>query len=100
MPETQDKPNSYSRYGIIPCYGHLGDTYGSVSGHIYVPGGKLVAYPPMKNEYSNPNWSMTFKFCGGMEFTVSQAINAGDDQTTALQNFIAAVIDDPFDWSS
>ena len=95
-----DNPNSYSRYGIIPCYGHLGDTYGSVSGHIYVPGGKLVAYPPMKNEYSNPKWSMTFKFCGGMEFTVSQAINAGDDQTTALQYFIAAVVDDPFDWSS
>ena len=95
-----DYPRGYDTYGIIPCYGHLGDTYGSVSGHIYVPGDELKVYPPLKEYYSSSDWSMTFKFSGGLEFTVSQAINAGDDQSTAIQNFIAAVIEDPFVWRS
>ena len=93
--------------GLIPCYGHLGDTYGSVSGHVYFPGGKMKAYPPLMNDayaYVNKekaqNWSLTFEFSGGLEFTVSQAINAGDDQSTAIQNFVNAVIEDPFDWDS
>ena len=91
--------------GLIPCYGHLGDTYGSVSGHVYFPGGKMTAYKPKLDDnyayFSNDkaqNWSLTFEFSGGLEFTVSQAINAGDDQSTAIQNFITSVIEDPFDW--
>tara|TARA_Y100000389_G_scaffold187553_1_gene209073 strand:+ start:77 stop:931 length:855 start_codon:yes stop_codon:yes gene_type:complete len=108
-------------YGCIPCYGHLGDTYGSVSGHVYVPsstnydnkGGKpgiLEIYPPWisdTNSYSQyindtyvpyKNWKLTFHFAGGLEFTLSQCINFSDDQTTAIQNFITEVINDPFVW--
>ena len=97
-----DEPTSEDTYGMIPCFGHLGDTYGSVSGHLYVPGGELRPYQPYASNietYSTPEWSMSFQFSGGLEFTLSQAINDGDDQTTALQNFIADVIKDPFDWS-
>ena len=100
--EIYDDPsNNATRYGIIPCWGHLGSTYGSESGHTYFPGGKLKVYPPMKSWYTNKNWSMTFEFSGGLEFTISQAINddAGD-QTSATQNFIASVITDPFIWSN
>ena len=41
-----DDPNSYNKYGIIPCYGHLGATYGFISGHAYFPGGQISGYKP------------------------------------------------------
>ena len=106
-PYYQNKGWSDGTIGLIPCYGHLGDTYGSVSGHAYFPGGKMTAYPPMINDdyaYSTKEtaqkWSLTFEFSGGLEFTVSQGINFGNDQSTAIQNFITAVIEDPFVWSN
>ena len=97
--------NLYDRatapYGVIPCYGHLGETYGSCSGHIYFPGGKLTPYKPYAkdtNSYSPLKWSMTFEFNGGLEFTMSQAITDCQDQTTIIQNFIYSIVKDPFDW--
>ena len=98
-----DYPNSYSKYGMIPCYGHLGSTYGFQSGHIYFPGGTIKAYEPFKNDntyYSKSDWSITFDFCGGNEFTISQAHNnSNDDQSGAIQALITELIKDPFDWS-
>ena len=63
---TNIKDQDDNNNGYIPCYGHLGDTYGYQSGHIYFPGGKINAYKPWKNDsssYNDPNWSMTFDFC-------------------------------------
>ena len=92
-----------STYGMIPCYGHLGSTYGFQSGHVYFPGGEIKAYKPYKNDttyYSDPNWSLTFDFCGGNEFTISQAHNnSNDDQSGAIQVLITELIKDPFDWN-
>lgn len=92
--------------GVIPCYGHLGETYGSCSGHVYFPGGTLKAYPPLKSDnyaYVNKNkaekWSLRFEFAGGLEFTISQASTNCQDQITAIQNFINLVIKNPFDWN-
>ena len=91
--------------GAIPCYGHLGQTYGYCSGHVYFPGGTLRAYPPMKNDgyaYASAKkaeaWSLRFEFAGGLEFTVSQASTDCQDQSTAIQNFIYQVVRDPFKW--
>ena len=99
-----DDPNSYDTYGMIPCYGHLGATYGFNSGHAYFPPGKLTAWEPYKNDttyYSDPNWSLTFDFCGGNEFTISQAHNnSNDDQSGAIQYLIAELVKDPFNWSN
>ena len=93
--------DSNQKYGVIPCYGHLGETYGSCSGHVYFPGGKLTPYPPYKNDsssYSPKNWSLIFEFAGGLEFTVSQAVTDCQDQSTAIQNFIFEVVKNPFRW--
>lgn len=99
-----DKPNSNKEYGVIPCYGHLGATYGFCSCHIYFPGGKLLPYPPYKNKYwaySNPEkWNLTFSFSGGYEFTISCAQNSCmSDSSGPIQQFIASVIEDPFIWN-
>ena len=100
-----DNPNSNTDYGIIPCYGHLGSTYGFNSGHLYFPGGTIKAYPPYlegenwSSNYSKKDWSLTFDFCGGNEFTISQAHNnSNDDQSGAIQYLITELINDPFDW--
>ena len=99
-----DNPDSYSNYGMIPCYGHLGSTYGFQSGHVYFPGGKIGPYEPYKNDttyYSKSEWNLTFKFCGGNEFTISQAHNnSNDDQSGAIQALIVELIKDPFDWDN
>ena len=100
--------NSSQEYGIIPCYGHLGSTYGFNSGHAYFPGGTIKPWPPYSPltksgnaKYSSPDWSLTFKFCGENEFTISQAHNdSGDDQSGAIQLLIQELINDPFDWNS
>ena len=101
--EIFDYPNSDTKYGLIPCYGHLGATYGFQSGHIYFPGGKIKAYEPYKYNkyfYNDENWSITFDFCGGNEFTISQAHNnSNDNQSGAIQNLITELILDPFDWN-
>lgn len=101
---TNVKDQNNNNNGYIPCYGHLGDTYGYQSGHIYFPGGKIKAYKPWRNDYSsynNPNWNMTFDFCGGSEFTISQAHNNdNDDQSGAIQHFIWELVSDPFKWTS
>ena len=99
---TNIKDTSLNNAGYIPCYGHLGDTYGFQSGHVYFPGGTITEYKPWKGDrtsYSKSNWSMTFDFCGRSEFTVSQAHNNdNDDQIGAIQNFIWEVVNDPFKW--
>lgn len=68
------------------------------------PPGKLTAWEPYKNDttyYSDPNWSLTFDFCGGNEFTISQAHNnSNDDQSGAIQYLIAELVKDPFNWSN
>ena len=92
----------YNENGYIPVYGHLGSTYGFNSGHVYFPPGKITAYKPWKNyknSYTNPLWNITFHFCGGNEFTISQAHNNNnDDQTGVIQEFINLVIKDQFKW--
>ena len=99
-----DYPNSYTKYGIIPCYGHLGATYGFNSGHVYFPGGKITGYKPYlgadwNSNYSSKNWNMVFDFCGGNEFTISQAHNnSNDDQSGAIQYLVTELIKDPFIW--
>lgn len=104
--------NSYTSYGTLPVYGHLGDTYGYCSCHIYFPPGKLTAWEPLKNstdyyfttntagEYvPDPNWNLTFEFSGGMEFTMSCAQNSCISESQGpIQQFIWEVIKDPFKW--
>ena len=99
---TNMEDTNSKKAGYIPCYGHLGDTYGFQSGHAYFPGGTITAYKPWKDDpynYNSSKWSMTFDFCKGSEFTVSQAHNNdNDNQIGAIQNFIFEVVSDPFKW--
>ena len=49
--------------------------------------------------YSSKNWNMFFDFCGGNEFTISQAHNnSNDDQSGAIQYLVTELIKDPFIW--
>jgi hypothetical protein len=102
-----DDPNNDTKYGIIPCYGHLGATYGFNSGHAYFPGGELTGYKPYLEgnywwyNYSNKEWSVVFDFCGGNEFTISQAHNnSNDDQSGAIQYLVTELLKDPFKWNN
>jgi hypothetical protein len=97
-----DNPNSNTKYGVIPCFGHLGSTYGYCSCNLYFPGGTLKAYEPLKNNtaaYSSPNWSTEFKFAGGFEFTISCVQNSCTSESQGpIQQFITEVLKDPFKW--
>ena len=95
--------NSSDDSGVIPCFGHLGSTWGYTSCNIYVPG-TVKTYEPIKNDpgaYSKSyqNWNMTFKFTGGYEFTISCAQNTGLSEAMGpVQKFLWEVIKDPFSW--
>ena len=97
---------SDGKAGVIPCYGHLGDTYGYCSCHVYFPGGTLKAYPPLKSNnwaYVSPEkaneWSLVFEFAGGLEFTISCAQNSCISESQGpIQHFIYEVVKDPFKW--
>ena len=96
-----DKNNNWN-YGLIPCFGHMGETYGFCSSHIYFPGGTMTAFPPLKDyEYSYPNsWKLRFEFAGGYEFVVSCAFSSCmSTGSGAIQEFIYSVINDPFIWN-
>tara|TARA_R110002074_G_scaffold392338_1_gene577782 strand:+ start:43 stop:2469 length:2427 start_codon:yes stop_codon:yes gene_type:complete len=105
-PWFQTKDWNDGNAGVIPCYGHLGDTYGYCSCHIYFPGGTLKAYHPLKNNswaYVNPTkadeWSLVFEFSGGLEFTISCTQNSCISESQGpIQQFIYSVVKDPFNW--
>ena len=100
--------NSDQNYGTIPCYGHYGSTWGYNSCNVYFPGGKIKPYQPwVDDEYANywsgnsknKNWSLTFKFCGGNEFTISCVQNSVLTESDGpVQQFLWEVIQDPFKW--
>jgi hypothetical protein len=93
-------------WGAIPCYGHFGDTYGYCSCHVYFPGGEMKAYPPLVSDtWAYPSktaaneWSLTFEFTGGLEFTMSCTQNSCLSVSQGpIQHFIYEVIKDPFLW--
>lgn len=95
--------NSYNNYGMIPCYGHLGSTYGYCSCNVYFPPGDIRPYPPYKNNnyyYSSPKWKHKFKFSEGMEFTICCAQNSCISESDGpIQKFINLVVKDPFNWN-
>lgn len=106
-----------SDYGTIPCYGHLGSTWGYNSCNVYFPGGTIKAYRPWVDDKNpnycsnndpknwvckkkNNNWTLTFKFCGGNEFTISCVQNSVLSESMGpVQQFLWEVIKDPFNWN-
>ena len=94
--------NEYYNYGMIPCYGHYGSTYGYCSCNIYFPPGKLKPYAPYVDDdyyYSSSKWHHTFKFCEGIDFTICCAQNSCISESEGpIQKFINLVVNDPFNW--
>ena len=110
--------NTTKSYGTIPCYGHLGSTWGYNSCNVYFPGGEIKPYQPLiddkgsnnyycsnydaKNGTCNTkgnNWNLTFKFSGGNEFTISCVQNSVLSESMGpVQQFLWEVIKDPFNW--
>lgn len=105
-PYYQNPDWKNGKIGVIPCYGHLGSTYGYCSCHIYFPKGVQKAYPPLINDdyaYVSPekanNWSFTFEFVEGLEFTMSCTQNSCTSESQGpIQHFIYEVVKDPFKW--
>ena len=105
-PYYQNPDWKNGKIGVIPCYGHLGATYGYCSCHIYFPKGVQKAYPPLINDdyaYVNPEkaktWSFTFEFVEGLEFTMSCTQNSCTSESQGpIQHFIYEVVKDPFKW--
>jgi hypothetical protein len=97
-----DYPLSYTNYGVIPCYGHLGATYGYCSCTLYFPSGILKPYTPLKNNsyaYSKQSWTNKFDFCGQNEFTISCVQNSCVSESKGpTQQFVTMVLNDPFKW--
>lgn len=101
--ETSAKKKNKKNYGIIPCYGHFGSTYGFASCNVYIPGGTMGPYTPLQDlpaAYSDAkNWNLRFQFVDGSDFAISCAQNSNVTSCFgAVQKFLAAVIADPFVW--